>query len=67
LPVKLVSGTSGVTLAAANISYSNDKGVTWSYAPSNGYDPLVNAIRITPSGNMAANSNFTLSFAASIK
>ena len=67
LPIKLASGNSGVSISASNISYSNDKGASWSYVPSSGYDPLVNAIRIVPSGTMAANSNFTLSFAASIK
>jgi uncharacterized repeat protein (TIGR01451 family) len=53
-------GTSGLTLAAANITYLNaGNGVI---TPAAGYDPLVRTVRWLPQGTMAANSSFTIRF-----
>ena len=67
LPFALVANGSGVTIASGSASYSRDGGVTWTYTPASGYDPLATAVRVTPSGAMAANSSFTISFVARIK
>jgi uncharacterized repeat protein (TIGR01451 family) len=64
---EFVPGTSGLTFAAANLSYSNNGGTSYAYTPAAGYDPLVTAIRLNPQGTMAANSSFTLRFRARIK
>jgi uncharacterized repeat protein (TIGR01451 family) len=61
------AGTTGVTFGAANLTYSNNGGTTYAYAPSAGYDAAVNALRFAPVGSMAANSAFTLKFRARIK
>jgi hypothetical protein len=66
-PFLLTAGTSGVTLAAANVSYSNNGGASYAYTPAAGYDPNVNRIRFAPGGTMAANSSFTIKFMARIK
>lgn len=55
-------GTSGLTLAAGNIAYSNNGGATYAYAPGAGYDTNVNALRFVPQGTMAANSSFSIRF-----
>lgn len=55
-------GTSGLTLAAGNIAYSNNGGSTYAYAPAAGYDAAVDAVRFLPQGTMAANSSFTIRF-----
>lgn len=65
-PFELTAGTSGVTLPAAGRAYSNNGGSTYVYAPSAGYDANVDAVRLTPSGSMAANSSFTIRFRARI-
>ena len=67
LPFSITSGTSGVTLAAGAAAYSNNGGSTWSYTPASGYDAAVNALKIVPSGTMAANSSFAISFVTQIK
>ncbi len=64
---EFVPGTSGLTFATGNLSYSNNGGASYAYAPAAGYDPLVTAIRLNPQGVMAANSSFTLRFRARIK
>jgi uncharacterized repeat protein (TIGR01451 family) len=64
---EFVSGTSGLTFGAANLTYSNNGGTSYIYTPAVGYDPLVTAIRLNPQGTMAANSSFTLRFRARIK
>jgi uncharacterized repeat protein (TIGR01451 family) len=64
---EFVPGTSGLTFAAANLTYSNNGGTSYAYTPAAGYDPLVTAIRLNPQGTMAANSSFTLRFRARIK
>jgi uncharacterized repeat protein (TIGR01451 family) len=65
-PFELSAGTSGVTLPAGGRAYSNNNGSTYVYAPSAGYDANVDAVRLTPSGSMAANSSFTIRFRARI-
>ena len=65
-PFELIAGSSGVTLPAAGRAYSNNNGSTYTYAPSAGYDANVDALRLTPSGSMAANSSFTVRFRARI-
>lgn len=66
-PFLLTAGSSGVTLSAANVTYSNNGGSTYAYTPAAGYDANVTAVRIAPGGSMAANSSFTVKFRARIK
>ena len=66
-PFLLTAGSSGVTLAAGNVSYSNNGGTSYAYTPAAGYDPNVNRIRFSPGGTLAANSSFTIKFRARIK
>ena len=66
-PFLLTAGTSGVTLAAANLAYSNNGGTSYAYTPAAGYDSNVNRIRFAPGGTMAANSSFTIKFRARVK
>lgn len=66
-PFQLNAGTSGVTLAASNVTYSNNGGTSYAYAPAAGYDPNVNRIRFAPGGTLAANSSFNIKFRARIK
>jgi len=65
-PFELAAGTSGVTLPAGGRAYSSNNGSTYVYAPAAGYDANVDAVRLTPSGSMAANSTFTVRFRARI-
>ena len=65
-PFQLTAGTSGVTLAAGGRAYSNNNGSTYAYTPASGYDANVDAVRLTPTGSMAANSSFTIRFRARI-
>lgn len=65
-PFELTAGSSGVTLPAAGRAYSNNNGSTYTYVPSAGYDANVDAVRLTPTGSMAANSTFTIRFRARI-
>lgn len=60
------AGTSGLSFSAANLTYSNNGGASYAYAPVAGYDANVNALRFAPTGSMAANSSFTLKFRARI-
>lgn len=64
---EFAAGSSGVTLASGNLSYSNNGGSSYAYAPAVGYDSSVNALRFHPQGSMAANSSFTVRFRAQIK
>ncbi|HEX6377226.1 MAG TPA: hypothetical protein VFZ91_16060 [Allosphingosinicella sp.] len=66
-PFLLTPGSSGVTLSAANVSYSNNGGTSYGYTPAAGYDANVNRIRFVPGGTMAANSSFTIKFRAQIR
>ena len=61
------AGSSGLSFSAANLTYSNNGGSTYTYSPSAGYDTAVNALRFAPTGSMAANSSFTMKFRARIK
>jgi uncharacterized repeat protein (TIGR01451 family) len=65
-PFYLNAGTSGVTLAAANVSYSSN-GTTYGYTPASGYDANVKAVKFLPQGTMAANSSFTIQYRVQIK
>ncbi len=62
-----VPGSSGLTLGAGNIGYSNTAGASYAYAPAAGYDAAVTALRFAPQGIMAANSSFAIQFRARIK
>jgi uncharacterized repeat protein (TIGR01451 family) len=64
---EFIPGTSGLTFSAANLSYSNNGGTTYAYAPGAGYDAAVNAIRMVPQGSMPANSSFSIRFRTQIK
>lgn len=66
-PFQLNAGSSGVTLAAPNVTYSNNGGTSYAYSPAAGYDPNVNRIRFAPGGTLAANSSFNIKFRARIK
>ena len=66
-PFQLTAGASNVTLPAAGQSYSNNGGASYTYTPAAGYDANVNALRLMPSGTMAANSSFTIRFRAKVK
>ncbi|MET1113153.1 MAG: hypothetical protein ABWX67_16675 [Allosphingosinicella sp.] len=66
-PFQLNAGTSGITLATANIAYSNNGGTSYVYTPAAGYDSNVNRIRYSPGGTLAANSSFNIKFRARIK
>lgn len=65
-PFQLTAGTSSVSLPAGGRAFSNNNGATYVYAPAAGYDANVDAVRLTPSGSMAANSSFTIRFRARI-
>lgn len=65
-PVTFADGPtpSNLTVAAADIQFSNDNGATWGYTPvsSGGYDPAVTNVRVNPKGRMAAASSFAVKF-----
>ena len=65
-PFYLNAGTSGVTLAASNVTYSSN-GTTYGYTPASGYDANVKAVKFQPQGTMAANSSFTIQYRVQIK
>lgn len=65
-PFLLTAGTSGVTLTASNVAYSNNNGSTYAYTPTSGYDSNVKGVRFSPGGQMAANSSFTIKFKARV-
>jgi len=64
---EFAAGTSGLTFAASDLAYSNNNGSSYAYTPAAGYDPAVNAIRLSPQGTMAANSSFSVKFRARVK
>jgi uncharacterized repeat protein (TIGR01451 family) len=64
---EFLPGSSGLTFAPANLSYSNNGGGSFGYPPAAGYDAMINAIRFAPVGSMAANSSFSLRFRTRIK
>ena len=63
---EFLPGSSGLTLAAANITYTNNNGASYAYSPSAGYDATVDGLRVNPQGSMAANSSFTVRFRARV-
>lgn len=64
---EFISGSSGLTMAPAGLTYSNNGGSSYGYAPATGYDAAVNGLRINPKGSFAANSSFTIKFRTRIK
>ena len=66
-PAAFTAGASGLTYSFASlastsdgIEFSNNNGVSWTYAPSpnaNGADPAVTNLRVRPQGTMAAGSS----------
>jgi uncharacterized repeat protein (TIGR01451 family) len=65
-PFLLTAGSSGVTLAASNVTYSNN-GTSYTYTPASGYDANVKNVKFAPQGTMAANSSFTVQYRVQIK
>lgn len=65
-PFSINAGSSGVGLSSSSPAYSNNGGSTYAYTPAAGYDANVRAVRVTPTGMMAANSSFSISFVARI-
>ena len=65
-PFSINPGSSGVSLSSGSPAYSNNGGSTYAYTPAAGYDANVKAVRVTPTGTMAANSSFSISFVARI-
>ena len=61
------AGSSGLTLAAGNVTYSNNGGSSYAYTPAAGYDTAVNAVKFSPQGTMAANSSITIRFRVKIR
>ncbi len=61
------AGTSGLTMAPANITYSNNGGTSYGYTPAAGYDANMQALRLNPQGTMAPNSSFTITFRTAVK
>jgi uncharacterized repeat protein (TIGR01451 family) len=64
---EFVPGSTGLSMSSADIAFSNNGGSSYGYAPAAGYDAAINAIRLNPKGQMAANSSFTVRFRARIK
>lgn len=66
---EFIAGTSGLTFAAANLTYSSTAGggAPFTYTPAAGYDANVLGLRFAPQGTMAANSSFSIRFRARIK
>ena len=64
---EFVPGSTGLSMASSDIAFSNNGGSSYGYAPAVGYDAAINAIRLNPKGQMAANSSFTVRFRARIK
>ena len=64
---EFVPGTTGLSMVASDIAFSNNGGSSYGYAPAAGYDAAINAVRLNPKGAMAANSSFTVRFRARIK
>ncbi len=65
-PFLLTAGSSGVTLAAGNVTYSSN-GTSYTYTPVSGYDSNVKNVKFAPQGTMAANSSFTIQYRVQIK
>lgn len=59
-------GSSGLSLGAGNVSYSNNGGGSYGHTPASGLDPATNGLRFAPTGTMAANSSFSVRFRVAI-
>ncbi len=59
---EFVPGTSGLSLAAGNVTYTNNNGSTYAYTPAAGYDAAVDGVRYAPTGTFNANSSFSIRF-----
>lgn len=66
LPVKVVSA-GGMTVTAGSVSYRRQGETAFNYTPVAGYDPLVEAIRIAPSGPLDANASLAVQFRARVE
>jgi uncharacterized repeat protein (TIGR01451 family) len=65
---QFIPGSSGLTLAAGGVTYSNNGGTSYGYTPAAGYDTNVQAMRFAPGGtSFAANSSFQIRFRAQVK
>lgn len=65
-PIKLAS-SGGLSLAGSSISYRQSGSASFTYTPSAGYDNQVAEIRITPGGELAANSSAVFQFKAQVE
>lgn len=63
---EFVPGASGLTLPASGLTYFSDATLATPRTPTVGYDAGVRALRIQPTGSMAANSSFTVRFRARV-
>lgn len=66
LPVKVIDA-GGMTVSAGAISYRRSGETAFTYSPTSGYDPLVDAIRITPGGALDANASLSVQFRARVE
>lgn len=66
LPIKVVTA-GGMTIGAGSVSYRRQGETVFSYTPVAGYDPLVEAIRIAPSGPLDANASLAVQFRARVE
>ena len=60
----------GLASTSDSLSFSADNGATWTYVPAadpEGYDARVTHIRVRPTGNQNASSNFSLRFRVKVK
>lgn len=62
VPRNRTRSVSKASLAAANVAYTSNNGATYVYTPAAGVDPLVDGVRYSPTGTMAANSSFSVRF-----
>lgn len=65
LPVKL-NGPAGISLDAANVTYRKAGTSTFNYIPTSGYDPQIVELRIVPTGELGADSSFSVQFRAKV-
>lgn len=73
-PFQLNAGSSGLTMPAGSIQYSNNNGSTWTYTPVSGgggaptgYDGAITNFRITLTGTMGTLTSGTTSYSVSYR
>lgn len=66
LPVKVINA-GGMSVSAGSISYRRSGEAAFTYSPASGYDPQVDAIRITPGGAFDANASLSVQFGARVE